>query len=79
MPKHDWIVEVCADLLNYAKNHQMQHLEKDLRRALVSAQHDMLLASVDAVHDNDHGDYAVLGSSHTDFVTRPRRKQLYLV
>ena len=79
MQRQDWIVEVCADLLNYAKNHRMQHLEKDLRRALVSAQHDVLLAAVDAVHDNSHRDYAVLGSTNRAVVARTKHKQLYLV
>lgn len=50
MQKHDWIIEVCVDLRNYAIEHNLVHLETHLNTAVIAAQHDVLLAGVDAVH-----------------------------
>lgn len=68
MQKHEWIVEVCADLLSYAKDHKLKGLEAQLQVALKAAQHDVLLAAVDAFNDTA-SDYAILG---TDLAARAR-------
>lgn len=62
MQEHDWIIEVCEDLQKYAKDHNMRHLQDQLKTALNAAKHDVLLAKVDAAH-HSVADCAVLGST----------------
>ncbi|WP_299146637.1 hypothetical protein [uncultured Tateyamaria sp.] len=50
MYEHDWIIEVCEDLRAYARKHNLAHLEAKLNTALTAAQHEALLARVDAQH-----------------------------
>lgn len=50
MHEHDWIIEVCEDLRAYARKHNLDHLEAKLNTALTAAQHEALLAQMDAQH-----------------------------
>lgn len=47
MQDHNWLLEVCQDLIDYAMNNEMHHLEDQLQSAVVAAQHDILLAALD--------------------------------
>lgn len=60
MYEHEWIIEVCEDLRAYAKKHNLDHLEVKLNNALIAAQHETLLARVDALHKatEDCAEYA---------------------
>lgn len=60
MQKHDWIIEVCEDLKNYAKKHNLAHLETQLNTALTAAKHEVLLADLDISHHRAR-DCSVLG------------------
>lgn len=62
MQKHDWIIEVCEDLKQYARNHHLGHLVPGLEDAVNAARHDVLLNSSKAVH-TPISDCAVLGSA----------------
>ncbi len=62
MQSHDWILEVCEDLVAYAKKHELHHLECTLGRAVASVKHDLLLATINADHDKG-GTFAIIGTA----------------
>ncbi|WP_299751750.1 hypothetical protein [uncultured Tateyamaria sp.] len=53
MQKHDWLIEVCDELIQYAMNNRLQHFEDQLQRAIIAAKHDMLLAALGTSYDGE--------------------------
>ncbi|WP_415400790.1 hypothetical protein [Tateyamaria sp. SN3-11] len=47
MQRHNWLIEVCQDLKDYAMHNDLEHLEDQLQRAIGAAKHDLLLAALD--------------------------------
>lgn len=62
MHDHDWIIEVCNDLKDYARKHHLNHLVPGLDNALNAARHDVLLQSSRSAHEPIR-DCAILGGS----------------